>query len=45
VKPTENDEFVGVLVAKKDVVGFPIGSGSGIVKERCIKENEVCRMG
>jgi hypothetical protein len=43
--PSGNDESVSVLVAKKDVVGFPIGSGSGIVKERCIKENEGCRMG
>jgi hypothetical protein len=45
VKPTENDELVSVSVAKTDVVGFPIGRGSGIVKERCIKENEVYRIG
>ena len=42
--PLGNDESVSVSVAKKDVVGFPIGRGSGIVKERGIKENEVCRM-
>jgi hypothetical protein len=31
---------VSVSVAKTDVVGSPIERGSGIVKERCIKENE-----
>jgi hypothetical protein len=45
VKPTENDELVSVSVAKTDVVGFPIGRGSGIVKERSIKENEGYRIG
>jgi hypothetical protein len=37
--------LVSVSVAKTDVVGFPIGRGSGIVKERSIKENEVYRIG
>ena len=37
--------MVRVSVAKTDVVGFPIGRGSGIVKERCIKENEGYRIG
>ena len=37
--------MVSVSVAKTDVVGFPIGRGSGIVKEKCIKENEVYRIG
>jgi hypothetical protein len=32
--------LVSVSVAKTDVVGFPIGRGSGIVKEWSIKENE-----
>ena len=45
MKPTENDELVSVSVAKTDVVGFPIGRGSGIVKEWSIKENEVDRIG
>ena len=36
--------MVSVSVAKTDVVGFPIGRGSGIVKERGIKENQVCRI-
>jgi hypothetical protein len=31
---------VSVSVAKTDVVGSPIERGSGIVKEKCIKENE-----
>jgi hypothetical protein len=38
VKPTENDELVSVSVAKTDVVGFPIGRGSGTVIIVCIKE-------
>jgi hypothetical protein len=37
--------LVSVSVAKTDVVGFPIGRGSGIVKEWSIKENEVYRIG
>jgi hypothetical protein len=37
--------LVSVSVAKTDVVGFPIGRGSGIVKEWSIKENEVDRIG
>jgi hypothetical protein len=37
--------LVGVSVAKTDVVGFPIGRGSGIVKEWSIKENEGDRIG
>jgi hypothetical protein len=37
--------LVSVSVAKTDVVGFPIGRGSGIVKERGIKENEGYRIG
>ena len=37
--------MVSVSVAKIDVVGFPIGRGSGIVKERGIKENQGCRIG
>jgi hypothetical protein len=45
VKLTENDEVVSVSVAKTDVVGSPIGRGSGIVKEKCIKENEKYRIG
>jgi hypothetical protein len=40
VKWTYDDELVSVSVAKTDVLGFPIGRGSGIVKESCIKENE-----
>jgi hypothetical protein len=40
VKRTDDDELVSVSVAKTDVLGFPIGRGSGIVKESCIKENE-----
>jgi hypothetical protein len=40
VKRTDDDELVSVLVAKKDVLGFPIGRGSGIIKKLCIKENE-----
>ena len=36
--------MVGVSVAKTDVVGFPIGRGSGIVKEKCIKENKEDRI-
>jgi hypothetical protein len=44
VKPTENDECVSVSVAKTNVVGFPIGRGSGIVKEKCIKENDEDRI-
>ena len=40
MKPTENDELVSVSVAKTDVVGFPIGRGSGTVIIVCIKENE-----
>ena len=45
MKPTENDEVVSVSVAKTDVVGFLIGRGSGIIKERCIKEKERHRIG
>jgi hypothetical protein len=37
--------LVSVSVAKTDVVGFPIGRGSGTVKEWSIKENEVDRIG
>jgi hypothetical protein len=37
--------LVSVSVAKTDVVGFPIGRGSGIVKERGIKEYEGYRIG
>jgi hypothetical protein len=40
VKQTDDDELVSVSVAKTDVLGFPIGRGSGIVKESCIKEND-----
>jgi hypothetical protein len=40
VKRTYDDELVSVSVAKTDVLGFPIGRGSGIVKEWWIKENE-----
>ena len=40
MKWTYDDELVSVSVAKTDVLGFPIGRGSGIVKEWCIKENE-----
>jgi hypothetical protein len=36
--------LVSVSVAKTDVIGFPIGRGSGIVKERGIKENQGCRI-
>ena len=45
MKPIENDELVSVSVAKTDVVGFPIGRGSGIVKERGIKEYEGYQIG
>jgi len=37
--------LVSVSVAKTDVVRFPIGRGSGIVKECSIKENEGDRIG
>jgi hypothetical protein len=37
--------LVSVSVAKTDVVGFPIGRGSGTVITVCIKENERDRMG
>jgi hypothetical protein len=40
VKQTDDDELVSVSVAMTDVLRFPIGRGSGIVKEWCIKENE-----
>jgi hypothetical protein len=45
VKRTYDDELVSISVAKTDVLGFPIGRGSGIVKEWCIKENERDRIG
>ena len=40
-----NDESVSVSVAKTDVVGSSIERGSGIVKERCIKENVMNQIG
>jgi hypothetical protein len=40
VKQTHDDEFVSISVAKTDVLGFPIGRGSGTVKVECIKEVE-----
>jgi hypothetical protein len=40
VKQTDDDKLVSVSVAKTDVLGLPIGRGSGIVKVECIKEVE-----
>ena len=40
-----DDESVSVSVAKTDVVGSSIEWGSGIVKEKYIKENVMDRIG
>jgi hypothetical protein len=45
VKQIDDDELVSVSIAKTDVLRFPIGRGSEIVKELCMKENEVDRIG